>query len=499
VNAPSLRTTSAVVVLSGEQFGGGIAWEGVIGRDDFFQGGHWGGPYSWCGGIGRFGTTGLGTIPDPDATNPQGTPYGMPSGTQNYWPLVQYAHELGHTLAGHHTHCSAVSDAERIASGFTDGSPATSASNQIDHCYGAEGLASCFSGSSYVSGSQSLFKGTIMSYCHNVFQSSVPQSRFIFGVQGEPSIHALDDYLLRVGGPVQFPANDGRDGGSRNIVNGLGSFAMSMSVPETLTPDSAGNVASVTAVPATGATYFWTITNGEITSGEGTSSITFTAGNSGTVILSATAYNDKRVGIIESVEVPIEAITVDTPTGVVATPTGATSVLVTWNEAAGAVTYDVLRSTGGAFVEIGVPTAELSFTDTSAAANTAYRYAVRARSAGVETSEVSVPDVATTTAFTDPTITISSTKVKTVHFTELLAVVNSLRSLAGLSAADFTGPVPAAAVTVRRQHVIDLRSALDEARVTLGMDALAYTDPTLTAGSTIVKAAHLTELRTGVN
>ncbi|HYK03006.1 MAG TPA: M12 family metallo-peptidase [Thermoanaerobaculia bacterium] len=498
--AATLRTTSAVIVLSGEDVGSGIAWEGVIGGNDFFQGGHWGGPYSWCGGIGRlFGDTGLGTIPNPDGSNSQGTQYGNTSGLQNYWPLVQYAHELGHTLAGHHTHCSQISDAERIAAGFTDGSPATYASNQIDHCFGGEGITNCFSGANYQAGSQSIFKGTLMSYCHNVFQSSVPQSRFIFGVAGEPSIHELNDYMLRSGGPVQYAANDGRDGGSRNIVNAVGTFTSSISAPETVTPDSTGNVASVTAAPSTGATYFWTIVNGSITAGAGTNSITFTAGSSGAVELTATAYNDKRVGIMESVEVTIVDATVDTPTGVVATPTAATSVLVTWNAAAGAASYDVLRSTGGAFTVLGSTTIDLFFNDNTAAANTAYRYAVQAHGAGVIVSDLSVPDVATTTSFTDPTITALSTTAKVIHFTELLTVINSLRSLAGLSPISFTAPGPAPLETVRRQHILDLRAGLDAARTALGMSALTYTDPTLTAGSTKIKAVHVTELRAGVN
>jgi hypothetical protein len=497
--AATLRTTSAVILLSGEDRGGGVAWEGVIGGNDFFQSGHWGGPYSWCGGIGRlFGATGLGSIPNPDGSNSQGTQYGNPSGFQNYWPLVQYAHELGHTLAGHHTHCSQISDAERIAAGFTDGSPATSVSNQIDHCFGGEGAdPGCFSGINYKAGSQSIFKGTLMGYCHNVFQGAVPQSRFIFGVAGEPSIHELNDYLLRSGGPVQSAG--GFDGGPRNIVNAVGTFTMSFNLPESVAPDSTGNEASVTAAPSTGATYFWTITNGSITAGAETGTITFTAGNSGVVVLTATAYNDMRVGITDSVEVAIVDATVDTPTGVVATPTAATSVLITWNAAAGAVSYDVLRSTGGAYAVLGSTTIDTFFNDNTAAANTAYRYAIQAHGAGAITSDISVPDVATTTSFTDPTITALSTKPKAIHLAQLLTVVNSLRSLAGLSPISFTAPAPAALVTVRRQHILDLRVGLDAARAALSMSALTYTDPTLTAGSTRIKAAHITELRAGVN
>jgi hypothetical protein len=211
---PAGRRTSAVILLSGVGIGSGIAWEGVIGGADFSAGGgNWGGPYSWCGGIGNLGTIGLGNIPDVNGTV-AGTVYGMPSGTQNYWPLTEYAHELGHNMGGHHTHCAAISDAERAASGFTDGSPATSASNQIDHCYASEGDPGCYAGTDYKAGSAGANKGTIMSYCHNVRVSSVPQSRFLFGAASEPSNHELTDYMLRSGGPIQ--SADGTDGGSRN-------------------------------------------------------------------------------------------------------------------------------------------------------------------------------------------------------------------------------------------------------------------------------------------
>jgi len=46
--------------------------------------------------------------------------------------------------------------------------------------------------------------------------------------------------------------------------------------------------------------------------------------------------------------------------------------------------------------------------------------------------------------------------------------------------------------------VTELRSNLDPARSAIGVPAVQYTDPTLTSGSTIVKAAHIQELRSGV-
>jgi len=107
---------SGVILLSGKNIPAGIAWEGVICGPEFANLPNWGGPYAWAGMIGNGG---LGSIPDP-TTVQNGTLYGMPTGIQNYWPLDEYAHEFGHVMGGHHTHCVAVTDAERIATGFTD-------------------------------------------------------------------------------------------------------------------------------------------------------------------------------------------------------------------------------------------------------------------------------------------------------------------------------------------------------------------------------------------
>lgn len=291
---------SAVVQLSGKDYGGGIAWEGLICFGDLLNGAHYAGPYAWCGGIGKlFGSTGLGTIPDPDATV-GGVQFGMPSGTQNYWPLAEYAHELGHVMGGHHTHCVAITDAERIASGFTDGSPVGSASNFLDHCYGEEGDATCYGGTatttSYVAGSQTVFKGTIMSYCHNVFVGSVPQSRFVFGLAAEPSHHELDDYMMRAAGPLA-------GGGNTNIVKATTATMSAITAPASVNASSTGNTASVTNV--VGQTYAWTIAGGTITAGATTNSATFTAGASGNVVLRVAAYGANNCGVTDTKTVPI--------------------------------------------------------------------------------------------------------------------------------------------------------------------------------------------------
>ncbi|HXH94308.1 MAG TPA: M12 family metallo-peptidase, partial [Thermoanaerobaculia bacterium] len=321
---------SAVVMLSGKATNSGVAWEGVVGEGDFSNSGDFGGAYAWCGSIGDLGGQGIGSVPDPNATN-NGTLYGMPTGGNNYWPLEEYAHELGHNLAGHHTHCVVITSGE--AAGTNHPSQLF-----IDMCFTGEidqdGLgntSACATGAQYSSAPTE--KGTIMSYCHNVFQGQVPQSRYTLGQASEVSHHELDDYMLRAAGPL------GPYGGTSNIVTAVGTFSMSTITASSSVPaSSTGNTASVTPSNGTTVTYAWTITGGTITSATNTASITYTAGASGSVVLRATAYNTKgnngegfpagTVGVTDTKTVTI--VTVSPPTNVVATALTSTSVQVTW-------------------------------------------------------------------------------------------------------------------------------------------------------------------------
>ena len=51
---------------------------------------------------------------------------------------------------------------------------------------------------------------------------------------------------------------------------------------------------------------------------------------------------------------------------------------------------------------------------------------------------------------------------------------------------------------VTAAHVTELRTALGEAYVACGQSAPTYTDATLTAGTTVIKAVHIAELRAAV-
>ena len=181
------------------------------------------------------------------------------------------------------------------------------------------------------------------------------------------------------------------------------------------------------------------------------------------------------------------------PTNVVATATSPTSIGIAWSAVVGADSYRVYRSANRInYSLVGSPTGT-SLTDSMAlAANTAYVYKVRAF-AGSESPDSNL-DVATTALITtDAIITADVTTVKAAHWTELLPVVNSFRTLAGLGAMSFTVP-PVGGGSILRQTVIDLRTGLDQARAIIGVPAASYADPSLAVGN-VIEAQHLIDLR----
>jgi hypothetical protein len=179
-----------------------------------------------------------------------------------------------------------------------------------------------------------------------------------------------------------------------------------------------------------------------------------------------------------------------TPSGVVALAITSTRVDVVWSAIAGA-TYQIDRQAAGdGFLQIGTPSTN-SFSDTTASADSAYLYRVRAVN-GSGQSPNSAADLATTVIFADSPLTSGTFLMNAVHLSQLRTSVNAVRLLAGLPAATFTDAA-AAGIAIRAVHVTELRSNLDEARGTLGLSTSGYTDASL-AGIGI-KAVHFQELR----
>jgi hypothetical protein len=232
---------SSVVLLSGKSQTAGVAWVGASCTADalcnnatcgIFNG-HYSGGFAYIG-LGNPSTT----VPNPDATS-NGIPYGLPA--SNYWPVLGFAHELGHNVGSQHTHCVSLTAEQKTTYNVTR--------NYVDECYNGQG--GCFSGATSVPPE----KGTIMSYCHLTFSGSFPQRRFLFGVAGEPS-----ELIVQT---------------IKNYINSRTPASPALSAPSSVASGASGN-ASINS-PVAGLTYDWTITNGTINGSTQGSSINFTA------------------------------------------------------------------------------------------------------------------------------------------------------------------------------------------------------------------------------
>jgi len=183
------------------------------------------------------------------------------------------------------------------------------------------------------------------------------------------------------------------------------------------------------------------------------------------------------------------------PSNLVATATSTSSVSLSWSAGSGSIDhYEIQRATNknGPFTTLS-NTASTSFTDSGLSSTTTYIYRVRSVDANGNYSDFSNTDIATTIVFTDDPLVVGVTEIRKEHVLELRTAVNAVRAAAGLSAATWTDS-SLTGVVVQAVHISELRSNLDAARSLLGLSTGGYTD-TLTPGSTIVKAQHVTELR----
>jgi len=185
--------------------------------------------------------------------------------------------------------------------------------------------------------------------------------------------------------------------------------------------------------------------------------------------------------------------TISVPLIVVATAMTPTSVSLSFTAIDGATSYEIYRRGSGGYALIGT-SATNSYSDTTAAANTAYLYAVKAIVGGIASS-LSGPDLATTVIFTDPALLAYATQVKAAHITELRTAANAVRTLAGLGGYPFTDSSIVAGGVVKAVHVTDLRAALYAALIALNLTASTYTDEILTPDVTLIKASHIDDLR----
>ncbi|HEV7571716.1 MAG TPA: LamG-like jellyroll fold domain-containing protein [Thermoanaerobaculia bacterium] len=106
---------------------------------------------------------------------------------------------------------------------------------------------------------------------------------------------------------------------SKTITISSGATTATITAPSSVATHSTGNTASVPTAQA-GSTYNWTISGGTITSGNGTPSIAWTAGNSGTATISititsgsCTASGSVNVSITDSADVALTMTATSNP------------------------------------------------------------------------------------------------------------------------------------------------------------------------------------------
>ena len=177
------------------------------------------------------------------------------------------------------------------------------------------------------------------------------------------------------------------------------------------------------------------------------------------------------------------------PANLVATAVTANQVAITWDPVA-ADSYDVYRRGAGESFTFLANRTSPSYTDTTAAPDTAYLYLVRAVGPGGD-SAGSNADLATTTIFIDDPLVVNTTMIKTVHRDQLRTALTAVDALAGT-----TLIFPSSDPQILSSDITILRFVLDMARSTLGLPALSYTH-TADVGIPIA-AIDVQELRDGM-
>jgi microcystin-dependent protein len=108
-----------------------------------------------------------------------------------------------------------------------------------------------------------------------------------------------------------------------------------------------------------------------------------------------------------------------------------------------------------------------------------------------------VPAVESSAPFVDSPLAAGVTEVRAVHITELRDRVQALRTRVALGAYSWTdATLPSGTAVIRAEHVSDLRAALTQACAAGGLPLPVFAEP-IVAG-TVIKAAHVTELRNAV-
>lgn len=199
--------------------------------------------------------------------------------------------------------------------------------------------------------------------------------------------------------------------------------------------------------------------------------------------------------VILTVSVTDGGLCLHPPQNLSATAMSATTVEVTWGAVPAANLGYRIDRTGGS-VPVAFQVFGTSYTDSTVAANAAYKYTIVAMSSTEPESPPSNADYAAAIGFAGEAILPGSTTAKAVHVTELRSTINAIRALADLTAFSFTDS-SLAGQALKAVHITELRTALNAARTEFGLPAWSFTN-TLTPQSSLIRAVDLTEVRDAV-
>lgn len=216
----------------------------------------------------------------------------------------------------------------------------------------------------------------------------------------------------------------------------------------------------------------------------------------GTHTFTATYSGDSRfAAVTRTITHVVDYGSFRTPTRVTATSIGG-PVSISWAGSYGVTHYEVWRRTTGTNYALLGTTEVMSYTDTSASPSAAWLYQVRAvaiAAHGTTKSQFSVPDLASTFAFTDETVTPGVTIIRAVHLSQLRAATNAARALVGLQPVTWSNATP---VYVAAHYLMEIREALIAVRANVGIAPATYTSTAEGLGyARVIRAHHVTETR----
>jgi hypothetical protein len=238
---------------------------------------------------------------------------------------------------------------------------------------------------------------------------------------------------------------------------------------------SAGASGSASVTNSPGLTYLWVITNGVINSGQGTNAINFTANANPTTVRVKATNTASNHG-----------------------PQGQTGVSIT--DSKDITVIEVSYNAPTNVAATATSSTSVSVTWTVATGTAPVQYDVYRSSNGTTFTQLGFT-AHPGTNFNDNTASAGVAylyKVRSAGAGSTNESADSNRDLA-TTAVYTDDPVVSSSTLIKRAHVTELRAAVDAVRTLAGLTAGTYTDPTLTAGATLVKASHIADLRAALD